>query len=41
MAYGKANSPIPQEFKIVVDTLNKRFSKQKNITWIREKYDLI
>lgn len=41
MAYGKANSPIPQEFKIVVDTLNKRFSKHKNITWIREKYDLI
>mgnify|MGYP001166221826 FL=1 len=41
MAYGKANSPIPDEFKIVVDTLTKRFKKQKNISWVKEKYDLI
>ena len=41
MAYGKANSPIPDEFKIVVDTLTKRFKKQKDVSWIKEKYDLI
>jgi hypothetical protein len=41
MVYGKANSPIPDDFKIVVDALTKRVKKFGEISWIKEKYDII
>ena len=41
MCFGKANSPIPDDFKMAVNVLDKRFSKIKGVSWIKEKYDLI
>jgi len=41
MVYGKANSPIPDDFKIVVNALSKRIRKYGGISWIKEKYDII
>ena len=41
MCYGKANSPIPSDFIVAVNTLTKRMKKQKDVRWAKEKYDLI
>ena len=41
MCYGKANSPIPQDFVSAVDVLSKRMRKFKDVKWTKEKYDLI
>lgn len=41
MCYGKANSPIPDDFKIVVDALSRRVKKYGEVKWVKEKYDII
>jgi hypothetical protein len=41
MVYGKANSPVPDDFKVVVAALSKRVKKYGKVSWVKEKYDLI
>ena len=41
MCYGKANSPMPSDFKNAIDTLNKRMKKFNKVKWEKVKYDLI
>jgi len=41
MCYGKANSPTPRDFVSAIEVLNKRMKKFEDITWNKEKYDLI
>jgi len=38
MSYGKANSPVPEDtFKEVMNILNNKMLKYKDLTWTREK----
>lgn len=40
-AYGKANTQVPDSFKDAINVLNERFRGFSNITWKKEKYDMI
>lgn len=40
-SYGKANTPVPLDFKESITILNSRIKKYSEITWIKEKYDFI
>lgn len=39
--YAKANTPTPDFFKPAIEILTKRFETQPDITWRKEKYDLL
>lgn len=40
-ARGRANTDLPEEFKIPVQILSERLLKYRDLTWHKEKYDFI
>ena len=40
-SYGKANSPVPEEYNDVMNLLTSKLLKYQNITWQKIKYDII
>jgi hypothetical protein len=40
-SYGKANTEVPPIFNSPVEILTSRFKMMSNITWKKEKYDII
>jgi len=40
-SYGKANTPVPENFNNPIYILTERFKKMSDITWKKEKYDFV
>lgn len=40
-SFAKANTEVPENLKIGIDTLTKRFENYPNVTWTKDRYDFI
>jgi len=40
-SYGKANSPVPEEFNQVISLITDKMRTYDNLIWTKEKYDII
>jgi hypothetical protein len=40
-SFGKANTPVPDEFQNAIEMLNEKFKKYIHLTWTKTKYDII
>ena len=40
-SYGKANTPVKDDFLDAIEHLTERFSQYSNLEWIKEKFDFL